>query len=176
MELSFTYTPPEGRKTTTYFSFCYPFSYTDSQKHLFKIEQRVSRMLNTSSPPLSPSLSPSSLSEDLIYYHRDLLCKSLDGLRVDLLTVSSHKGIAMETEPRLFGLFPDESLPTARQFRNKKVRKKIINFMGTQVHVHVHVCNMYILHLYVHVCNMYILHVHVHVYNVYMSFSQESLH
>ena len=126
MELSFTYTAPEGRKTTAYFSFCYPFSYTDSQKHLFKIEQKVSRMLNTSSP--SPSLSPSPLGEDAIYFHRDLLCKSLDGLRVDLLTVSSHKGIAMETEPRLFGLFPDESLPTARQFRNKKVSGKIVYF------------------------------------------------
>lgn len=123
MELSFSYTPPEGRKTVTYFAFCYPFSYTDLQKHLIKIEQRISRILNTSPSSSSPPPPP---SEDSIYYHRDLLCHTLDGLRVDLLTVSSHRGIATETEPRLPGLFPDWSTPTARQFKNKKVRMSVI--------------------------------------------------
>ena len=59
-----------------------------------------------------------------IYYHRELLCNSLDGLRVDLITVSSKKGIVKEREPRLTGLFPDIKTKRACQFTDKKVQVK----------------------------------------------------
>ena len=56
-----------------------------------------------------------------IYYHRELICNSIDGLRVDLLTVSSRKGILEDLEPRLAGLFPDLATRRANQFKGKKV-------------------------------------------------------
>ena len=113
MMLTFEYTPSEGKRTTVYFAFCYPFSYIDCQKYLNRIERRlnVQQIAET--------------AEDSIYYHRQLLCRSLDGLRVELLTVSSHHGITMEKEPHLPGLFPDTSVERARVFKNKKVCKHV---------------------------------------------------
>ena len=60
---------------------------------------------------------------DSIYYQRELLCHSLDGLRIDLLTISSYHGITMETEPRLPGLFPDVCSDRSQVFKDKKVSK-----------------------------------------------------
>ena len=56
-----------------------------------------------------------------IYFHRDLLCYSLDELRVDLITITSTDGMTTVTEPRLPGLFPDLANNTAYQFKDKKV-------------------------------------------------------
>ena len=56
-----------------------------------------------------------------IYYHRELLCRSLEGRRVDLVTVSSHHGLTSNEEPRLPGLFLDSDTPRARKFKGKKV-------------------------------------------------------
>ena len=52
---------------------------------------------------------------------RELLCYSLEGLRVDLLTISSHEGITEDLEPRLPNLFPDTSQERPRTFKGKKV-------------------------------------------------------
>lgn len=45
---------------------------------------------------------------------------SLDGRRVDLITVTSYSGMTEEREPRLNGLFPSEE-PRAKIFQGKKV-------------------------------------------------------
>ena len=58
-----------------------------------------------------------------IYYHREVLCYSLEGRRVDLITISSCDGMVDECESRLAGLFPDTSTPRAKKFSGKKVRK-----------------------------------------------------
>lgn len=56
-----------------------------------------------------------------IYYHRELLCHSLEQRRVDLITVSDCSGLGQE-EPRFDGrLFPDKSTPRCRSFPNKQV-------------------------------------------------------
>lgn len=52
--------------------------------------------------------------------------KSLENRNVDLLTISSFKGISEERECRLFGLFPDENKPRAHLFKNKKVIEVIL--------------------------------------------------
>ena len=57
-----------------------------------------------------------------ILFTRELLCYSLEGRRVDLLTISSLSGKMEEREPRLAGLFPDISTPRVHQFSGKKVR------------------------------------------------------
>lgn len=56
-----------------------------------------------------------------VYTSRELLCHSIEGRRIDLLTVSSAKGITETKEPRIAGLFPDDSVPRAHRFVGKKV-------------------------------------------------------
>ncbi|XP_038627711.1 cytosolic carboxypeptidase-like protein 5 [Tachyglossus aculeatus] len=116
--LSFIHRFLEGRGATTFFAFCYPFSYSDCQELLNQLDQRF----REDHPSLSSPL-------DSIYYHRELLCYSLDGLRVDLLTVSSCHGRQEEREPRLDQLFPDTSTPRPFCFSGKKVF-----FLSSRVH------------------------------------------
>lgn len=106
MILSFHIAPPELRKSISHIAFCYPFSYSDCQRYLTKLEQKLLKRQR---------------EDNSIYYHRDLLCYSLDGLRIDLITVSSNCNITTETEPHLPGLFPDRSVSRAQHFHNKKV-------------------------------------------------------
>lgn len=116
--MSFTYRF-EYRYSTVYFAFCYPFSYTECQNKLEELDQQFTTC---------QELGPSSPSES-IYYHRELLCNSLDGLRVDLITISSCHGITKQREPRLDKLFPDLKTPRAHQFENKRVY-----FVSSRVH------------------------------------------
>lgn len=69
---------------------------------------------------IGPVLSVSR-SLDSIYYHRELLCDSLDKLRVDLLTITSCHGMLEEREPRLEKLFPDKNTPRPHRFVGKRV-------------------------------------------------------
>ncbi|KFP22196.1 Cytosolic carboxypeptidase-like 5, partial [Egretta garzetta] len=66
---------------------------------------------------------------DSVYYHRELLCHSLDKLRVDLLTVTSCHGMLEKREPRLDKLFPDTTTPRPRRFAGKRVF-----FLSSRVH------------------------------------------
>ena len=64
-------------------------------------------------------MMPSS-PEDAIYFHRELLCYSLDNLRVDLLTITSVKGMLDSREQWLPNLFPDKTVRRAQKFEGKK--------------------------------------------------------
>ncbi|XP_008582222.1 PREDICTED: cytosolic carboxypeptidase-like protein 5 [Galeopterus variegatus] len=116
--LSFVHRFLEGRGATTFFAFCYPFSYSDCQDLLNQLDQRFPENYPTHSSPL-----------DTIYYHRELLCYSLDGLRVDLLTITSCHGLREDREPRLEQLFPDTSTPRPFRFTGKR-----IFFLSSRVH------------------------------------------
>ncbi|XP_045045187.2 cytosolic carboxypeptidase-like protein 5 isoform X1 [Desmodus rotundus] len=116
--LSFVHRFVEGRGATTFFAFCYPFSYGDCQDLLNQLDQRFVENHPTHSSPL-----------DTIYYHREILCYSLDGLRVDLLTISSCHGLREDREPRLEQLFPDISTPRPFCFTGKRVF-----FLSSRVH------------------------------------------
>jgi len=61
-------------------------------------------------------------NETDVYFYRETIVKSLENRSVDLLTISSFKGISEERECRLFGLFPEEK-PRSYVFKNKKVFK-----------------------------------------------------
>ncbi|XP_043365888.1 cytosolic carboxypeptidase-like protein 5 isoform X15 [Dermochelys coriacea] len=117
--LSFVHRFLEYRGATTYFAFCYPFSYTECQEMLAHLDSRFEEC---------KYMSPSS-PLDAIYYHRELLCHSLDNLRVDLLTVTSCHGMREEHEPRLDNLFPDEATPRPHCFAGKRVF-----FLSSRVH------------------------------------------
>ncbi|KAF4114998.1 hypothetical protein G5714_005221 [Onychostoma macrolepis] len=113
--LSFVHRLLEVRGVITYFSFCYPFSYTECQDMMLQLDHRL----------LSAAHSPL----ESIYYHRELLCYSLDGHRVDLITVSSCHGLLEEREPRLERLFPDLGTPRPHCFSGKRVF-----FLSSRVH------------------------------------------
>ncbi|KAM6954173.1 cytosolic carboxypeptidase-like protein 5 [Aplochiton taeniatus] len=117
--LSFTHRLSDVRGATTYFSFCFPFSYSECQEMLQQLDQRY---------PSVDSLSPSS-ARDSVYYHREELCRSLDGNRVDLLTVTNCSGMLEEREPRLAKLFPDGGTPRPHRFAGKRVF-----FLSSRVH------------------------------------------
>ena len=68
---------------------------------------------------MNPSVSASA--KDSVYYHREVLCHTLDGNRVDLLTVTNCQGMHEEREPRLPHLFPDASTPRPHRFPGKRV-------------------------------------------------------
>ncbi|XP_039094216.1 cytosolic carboxypeptidase-like protein 5 isoform X1 [Hyaena hyaena] len=116
--LSFVHRFVEGRGATTFFAFCYPFSYSDCQDLLNQLDQRFLENHPTHSSPL-----------DTIYYHREILCYSLDGLRVDLLTITSCHGLREDREPRLEQLFPDTGTPRPFRFTGKR-----IFFLSSRVH------------------------------------------
>lgn len=59
--------------------------------------------------------------ENDIYYHRELLIKSIEGRRVDLLTITSFHNIQKEHEYTFPDLFPDPLSKRCRKFKNKKV-------------------------------------------------------
>lgn len=71
-------------------------------------------------------MTPGSSPKDSIYFHRELLCNSLDSLRVDLVTISSVKGMMDDREEWLPHLFPDKTVPRARRFEGKKASILII--------------------------------------------------
>ncbi|KAG8321538.1 Cytosolic carboxypeptidase-like protein 5 [Homalodisca vitripennis] len=81
-------------------------------------------------PPHQEQCIPKSEPKlDDIYYHRETVCYSLEGRRVDLLTISSYHNITTNREPRLSHLFPESDSLRPFQFTNKKVI-----FLSARVH------------------------------------------
>lgn len=105
--LSFLYYTPENSKAITYFAFTYPFSYTDLQNYLKRVDARMGK--------------ESVISEDDIYYHRECAIKSLESRRLDVLTISSYHNITQKREDRLNNMFPELSEERPYKFRDKKV-------------------------------------------------------
>jgi len=68
--MSFKFTMPCEENATVYFAFCFPYAYTELQEDLDELDSRF------------------SANEGNIYYKRDLLCRSLEQRRVDVLTVT----------------------------------------------------------------------------------------
>lgn len=67
--------------------------------------------------------------ESEIYYHRELLVRSVEERRCDLVTITSFRGIQLEREPRLPALFPDVQTVRCNVFAGKPVV-----FISSRVH------------------------------------------
>ena len=50
------------------------------------------------------------------------MCHSLEGRRIDLITVTSWEGVSEEREPSLPCLFPDTTSERCHVFKDKKVK------------------------------------------------------
>lgn len=66
----------------------------------------------------------SSKYPDDIYYHRECAIKSLEGRRLDILTITSYHNITNEKEERLKELFPIDIEDRPYKFYNKKVNNR----------------------------------------------------
>lgn len=78
--------------------------------------------------------------ENEIYFHRELLIKSIEGRRIDLITITSFNGIRSETEYRFSDLFPDENVSRCNLFKDKKVRIKYFTFLLVSYNCCVGIC------------------------------------
>ena len=74
----------------TYFALTYPFSYNDCQCLLENYENVYK-------------------DHPKIYFHRELLTRSIEGRRIDLLTITMRKS-GSELEESIPGLFPEDNL------------------------------------------------------------------
>ncbi|GIY96738.1 hypothetical protein CEXT_450121 [Caerostris extrusa] len=119
--ISFCHTLPLEQDSITYFAFTYPFSYTECQNMLDDIDNKMGSSLYISKNNKPP--------DNTVYYCRELLCHSLGGNKIELLTISSCKGLMMEREKKLPDLFPEVSKPRCHIFKNKK-----IVFISSRVH------------------------------------------
>ncbi|GFS80939.1 hypothetical protein NPIL_62511 [Nephila pilipes] len=119
--ISFCHTLPSEQDSVTYFAFTYPFSYSEYQTMLDDIDNKIGSSLYISKNNKPP--------DNAVYYCRELLCHSLGGNKIELLTISSCKGLTMEREEKLPDLFPEVSKPRCHIFKNKK-----IVFISSRVH------------------------------------------
>lgn len=79
---------------------------------------------STSNIKVLENQSNSELEND-IYYRREMLTNSLEGRRIDLLTITSFHNIQNEQEYRFSDLFPESNTQRCNMFKIKKVPKTV---------------------------------------------------
>ena len=106
-----------GKDETTYFAFSYPWSYEESQNQIDEIEQ----------------LFANAEPEKKLYFHRETVYYSIEGRKMEMMTISSTDGLTDEREtiPEP-GMYPEAvDNPERRPFRFEN--KKVI-FFTSRVH------------------------------------------
>eukprot|EP00092_Neocalanus_flemingeri_P026695 GFUD01028944.1.p1 GENE.GFUD01028944.1~~GFUD01028944.1.p1 ORF type:complete len:976 (+),score=255.73 GFUD01028944.1:228-3155(+) len=121
--MSFKFRNLEEPDSQVYFAFTYPYTYKELQTNLAKLEKKHS-LVHLDYPGLQ------TLAKTGIYFHRELVIRSLEHRRLDLVTISGMNNIQQEKEPILTNLFPEQS-PDNRP--HKFSHKKIV-FLSARVH------------------------------------------
>ena len=96
-----------------YFAFTYPYTYEMVQNDL-KIIDKLALEIDFRDP-------------ECIYCCRELVTNSVDGLRIDLITISAVNGVNTHRikEPNLPGLFPSNKMKMNMKIKRKgKIKKK----------------------------------------------------
>ena len=122
--MSFKFRTLDDPNSLVYFAFTYPYTYKELQTDLAKLDKKYSCVNHT-----WPSLQ--ALPSTGIYYHRELVIKSLENRRIDLLTITGMNNIQQTKEPLLSNLFPEHKDVSSRphKFSNKKTV-----FLSARVH------------------------------------------
>jgi hypothetical protein len=127
--ISFLFRMPTIQDAETYFAFTFPHNYAKLQSILLNLDKKhasLAQILKNPNADYKPG----------IYYHRELMCYSPDGLRVDLLTVSSTSGIDLGTEDP-FGVAKFDNrdgIPVEAKSRPRKFPSKPVVFITSRVH------------------------------------------
>ncbi|CAM9747368.1 unnamed protein product [Ectocarpus sp. 12 AP-2014] len=112
------------------FAFCFPYSYDDCNKDLECCEDQacLARRDGMAVQPLiTPRPGPTG------YFHRELLIRTPEGRRIDLLTVTDCSGILNEREPQIDPhLFPEHAPPS--RCRPFDFEGKDVVFVSARVH------------------------------------------
>jgi len=121
--MSFKFRNLDEPESQVYFAFTYPYTYKELQANLAKLEKKHSvSHLDFSGLQALPNTG--------IYFHRELVTRSLEHRRLDLLTITGMNNILEEKEPMLANLFPEQSFSNRpHKFSNKKVV-----FLSARVH------------------------------------------
>ena len=111
---SHTFDNIAGPHEEDFFAYTYPYSYNES---LAKTQNMLKRLKDS----------------DSVYMHREVLFRSAEGREMELITLSSYKGITEEREAMIDadGLLPWNGTVEKRPF--KFVNKKCI-FLTSRVH------------------------------------------
>jgi len=121
--MSFKFRNLDEPGSQVYFAFTYPYTYKELQANLAKLEKKHS-VSHLDFPGLM------ALPNTGIYFHRELVTRSLEHRRLDLLTITGMNNIQEEKEPMLANLFPEQSCSNRpHKFNNKK-----IVFISARVH------------------------------------------
>jgi len=110
----FSNTPCE----TTFFAFSYPFSYEESQAKIDDIQTRF---------------AAASLEKNL-YFHREVVCYSIEGRKMEMMTISSRDGMLEEREAIPEDgvdtpcLYPEAQKEPARRPHQFDESKKVVIF------------------------------------------------
>jgi len=121
--MSFKFRNLEEPDSQVFFAFTYPYTYKELQTNLAKLEKKhgVGHLDLT---------ALQSLPTTGIYFHRELVIRSLEHRRMDLLTITGMNNIMQEKEPMLANLFPEQS----HSNRPFKFNHKKIVFISARVH------------------------------------------
>ena len=120
--MSFIHRIPEKKDSISYFAFCFPYSYEQSQEQLRLYDEQFS---------YCEYLSPNTCDPEKIYYHRELLTHSLDKRRIDLITISACNNVLFKREPRFD---PDNLFPDKQEKRCFRFDKKRVFILTSRVH------------------------------------------
>ncbi|CAM9673358.1 unnamed protein product [Chrysoparadoxa australica] len=130
LELQFPFKFPRG-VDTVFFAFCYPHSYEDLLADLADREQAARKAGAAVNPILTPTAGPA------IYFHRELLAYSLEGRRLEMLTISDCTNILEEREPHYGSeqiMFPHRSSGPLPFLRPHEFTNKPVVFVSARVH------------------------------------------
>jgi hypothetical protein len=110
-QLFFEHSIDSNEQDKLYFAFTYPYTYTQLQQELDELDLQYTCTYGTPEQQQREQEQESNTGEqdkELIFYRRELLTRSCDGRRIDLLTISSMEGVQWSShEPLLPSLFPD---------------------------------------------------------------------
>ena len=121
--MSFKFRCLEEAGSLVYFAFTFPYTYRELQSTLGRLERK-----HGNGGQAFAALQ--QLPDTAIYFHRELVTSSLEGRRLDLLTITGTNAMARQREPAPSGLFPEAAAtPRSHRFPGKKVI-----FLSARVH------------------------------------------
>ena len=112
-----------------HFAFYFPFSYSDCQRLLGNIDSAMASVTALQDKPLPKRRTTDPHTIASLYFHRELLTSSLEGRRVELLTITDYSGKGSNRETRPPGLFPEADTPRPHVFKGKPAV-----YVGARVH------------------------------------------